>query len=199
MTLANSRRARPVGDAGGRSIGWWGAAFGVLTLAHLVAGLLVAAIYLRAFTTVWPPAPGVSPGIVGPTVAAGLALLSALLLHLTYRRTQQGGVATPLVPAAAGVAALIAAGVRGAGTIFSSWPITDHAYWSIRWAIGAMDVVLLTALGGVAVFATVQTARRRFVPGAHAELAVVTLWAWATFALVAASYVVFGAVTGWSG
>jgi hypothetical protein len=148
---------------------------------------------------VWPPAPGVAPGIVGPVIAAGLALLCAMLLHLTYRRTQQGAFAIPLIPAAAGVAALVAAGVRGAETIFSSWPITDHAYWSIRWALGAMDVILLTALGGVAIFATVHTAKRRFVPGAHAELAVVTLWGWATFAFVAVSFIVFGAVTGWSG
>lgn len=198
MSLANARTARPVGVGGGRTIGWWGSVLGIVIVGHLVAGMLVATIYLRAFTAVWPPTT-VEPGLVLSGAAVGLAVLAAVLTTIADRRMRLGrGLGAAMLVVAAFVA-VIAAGLRAGGTILSGWPVTEHAYWSIRWALGAMDVILLLTVGLLTGVAALHVTRRAIRPGVDAELAVVTLWTWALAAFVGASFVTFGAVTGWSG
>jgi cytochrome c oxidase subunit I+III len=196
--LAGSRGARPI-EAGGASIGWWGAVLGLIAIAHLVAASWVATIYLRSRVATWPPAAEGPPGFGFNGLAVGLAVLAAVLAVLVAVRTSRGrDLAMPLLAVGA-IAALAAAGLRGSTTIFSDHPVTDDAFWSIRWFLGALDVVLLTAAAGVLALSAVHVQRGLFVTGRHAELGVGALWTVATAVMVAGTLIVQLAVSVWWG
>jgi cytochrome c oxidase subunit I+III len=196
--IAAARGARPI-EEGGASIGWWGAVLGLIAIAHLVAATWVAAIYLRSRVATWPPAAVDPPGFELGGVAVALGVVAAVLAVVASRRTAVGRtLAIPLLVVGA-VAALAAAGLRGSTTIFADHPITEQAYWSIRWFLGAVDVVLLTTVAFVLGLSAFHVHRRVFVTGHHAQLAVAALWAGVSAALVAGSYVVQLAVSVWWG
>jgi cytochrome c oxidase subunit I+III len=196
--IAAARGARPI-EVGGASIGWWGAVLGLIAIAHLVAATWVAAIYLRSRVATWPPAAVDPPGFELGGIAVALGVVAAVLAVIASRRTAAGRtLAIPLLVVGA-VAALVAAGLRGSTTIFADHPITEQAYWSIRWFLGAVDVVLLATVAFVLGLSAFHVHRRVFVTGHHAQLAVAALWAGVSAVLVAGSYVVQLAVSVWWG
>jgi cytochrome c oxidase subunit I+III len=198
LGLDGSRGARPIAP-GGASIGWWGAVLGLLAIAHLVAGAWVAAIYLRSRVATWPPSAVDPPGLGVGGLAVAAMVLAAVLAVVAGIRTSRGRtLAFPLLAIAA-LAALAAAGLRGATTIFSDHPVTDEAYWSIRWFLGALDVVLATAAAGVLALSSVHVRRGVFLTGRHAELGVAALWTGVTAALVTGTFVVQLATSVWWG
>lgn len=203
MSLETARIATPLRDSG-RSLGWWGAALGLFILAHFVGGMHVAAVYLRAFTETWPPAAVEPPGPEPAIVAAVLVVVAALAVTVGARRIATGVAerASPLAPAAFGVAggaALIACGVRAWGSLFAGHPITEHAFWSMHWTLGAVDSVLFLVLAIMATMTAVHIARGVIRPGRHAEVTVVLLWAWVTAVFGVVSLLVFSSVSIWWG
>jgi hypothetical protein len=196
--LAGSRGARPI-EGGGASIGWWGAVLGLLAVAHLVAGSWVAAIYLRSRVATWPPAAGDPPDLELNGLAVALGVLAAILAIVGSVRTSRGSSLVLPALALGAVAAVAGAGLRGAATIFSDHPVTEDAYWSIRWFLGAVDTVLLTVAAGVLALSAVHVRRGVFVTGRHAELGVGALWTGVTATLVTGTFIVQLAVSVWWG
>lgn len=199
MSLLAARAARPIVEQPGRSLGWWGSVAGIVALAHFVGGILVAAVYIRAASASWPPQPGPAPGMVESGVAVAVTIVAAVAATVADRRVRRGGSLGELLLVLTGVLAVIAAALRGSVTVFSDWPVTDHAFWSVRWALGAMDLVLLGTLAVIALFAALQVGRGLFHPGEHAELAIVTLWSWSIAVFVLASWSVAMATSVWWG
>lgn len=199
MSLLAARNARPLRERTGRSIGWWGAVLGLLAIFHLVVAAHVGAVYLRAATPAWPPGAGDPPGVWVSLLAAGLLVVAALLVAVGDLQARRGRAGAALLLPAAAALAVLAGALRGAMTIFSDHPVTDHAFWSVRWLLGAIDVTLAWTLAAVLLVAAVHVWRGRIRPGYHAELAVVGLWAWATAAFAAGSWLVFAGVSMWWG
>jgi hypothetical protein len=198
VRIDGSSRARPI-ERGGASIGWWGAVLGLIAIAHLVAASWVATIYLRSRVATWPPTATDPPGLELGALAVAAALLAAVLGAVAAVRTARGkALAGPLLLLAA-VLALAAAGLRGSTTIFSGHPVTEDAYWSIRWFLGGLDVVLLAAAAGVLGLCALHLRRGVFRTGGHAELGVGALWAGVTAVLVTGTYIVQLAVSVWWG
>jgi cytochrome c oxidase subunit I+III len=196
--IGGSRGARSI-EPGGASIGWWGAVLGLISIAHLVAASWVAAIYLRSRVASWPPMVGEPPGLTLSGVAVVLAVLAAVLAVLGGVRVSRGRSLGLPAAVLGALAALAAAALRASTTIFSDHPVTDDAYWSIRWFLGALDVVLLTTAAGVLALAAVHMVRGVFVTGRHAELGVAALWTGVTAVLVTGTFVVQLAVSVWWG
>jgi hypothetical protein len=198
VSLATSRTTRPI-EPGATSIGWWGAVLGLIALAHLVGASHVATIYLRSRVETWPPDAIAPPGLDLSVWAAGLIVLAALLSGLaTFRIGRARPFALPLLAVGA-VLALVAAGLRAGTTILSDHPVTDDAYWSIRWFVGALDTILLLTAGGVLAFCAVHVARGVIVTGRHDECSIATLWTSVTAVFVVGSVVVQAATSVWWG
>lgn len=199
MSLHASRAVRPLEDRAGRSIGWWGAVLGLLVVVHLMAALFVSAVYLRAAGPTWPPDASTPPRLLLGLVAVGVLVLAALAASAAAGAMARGARATFVLLLAGVVLALLAGALRGATTVVSDDPISQHAYWSMRWMLGVADTTLAVTLALILLVTAVHTARGRIQPGHHAELGVVALWAWVTAALGVVSWVVFAGVTVWWG
>lgn len=199
MSLASARNVRPIGDAAARTIGWWGTVIGVIALAHLVAAANVAAVYLRSVSGTWPPGATEPPGIWIDLVGVGLALLATLACALAALVATRGRpLAAPLLL----VAALLAAGgaaARGSTTVFSTYPATEHAYWSVRWFLGGLDLVLLGSTAVALAAGAVHALRGWIRPGAHAELASLTLWTGSVAGFALVTWLVSVGLTLWWG
>ncbi|GGI03025.1 hypothetical protein [Egicoccus halophilus] len=200
MSLRTARNVRVIGEAEGRTIGWWGTVIGLIALAHLVAAVNVAAVYLRSVSGTWPPGATEPPEVWMGLLAVGLAVLAAVATGVAAAIHGRGGgpLGMPMLFVAA-LLALGAAGVRGAGTIFSDHPVTEHAYWSMRWFMGGLDVTLLGATGIALLTAAVHAVRGWLRPGAHAELASITLWTAIVAVFVGVNWLVLTGVTLWWG
>jgi cytochrome c oxidase subunit I+III len=196
--LTTSGRVRPIAPVGS-TIGWWGAVLGLIAIAHLVAGAWVATIYLRSRVATWPPVPGDPPDLTLGGVAVALTVLSAILALVAARRLAAGESLTlPLL----GVGALSAAGalgLRAATTVLSDHPVVEDAYWSTRWFLGALDVVLLVTIVGVLVFSAVNHRRGVTVTGRHGDLGVAALWTGVIAVLVTGTWIVQLSVSVWWG
>lgn len=199
MSLHSARSARPVSDAPGRSLGWWGATLGLIAILHLVVAAHVGAVYLRAASPSWPPLAGDPPGLVVSLAAAGLLVVAAALVSVGDLHARRDRSTSRLLLPLAAVLAATAGALRGSVTIFSDHPVTEHAFWSVRWLLGALDTTLAWTLTLVLVVAAVHTWRGVIRPGYHAELAVASLWAWVTAAFALGSWLVFAGATIWWG
>ncbi|MFA9431600.1 hypothetical protein [Egicoccus sp. AB-alg2] len=199
MSLRTARNVRAIGAEEGRTIGWWGTVIGLIALAHLVAAANVAAVYLRSVSGTWPPGAIDPPEVWLSLLAVGLAVAAAAATGVAARGFRD---ATPLrlpLLLVAAVLVLAAAVIRGGVTIFSDHPVTEHAYWSIRWFLGGIDMVLLGSTGLALLVAAVHAVRGWTVPGAHAELASITLWTATVAVFVSVSWLVLTGVTLWWG
>lgn len=192
MTVARSRFARPVapGADGARTVGWWGMVIGFVVLVHLVGGFVVGALYLRSGHATWPPEGIPAPSMLRPAVAAGLAVLAAVVTHATLHRGRRSGGTeerSPLVGLAAGVLL----GAASVGVL--AWAYTDvgvrwdeHAYGSVLWVLGWVQGLVVASATTGSVVVAVQAARR-VLSGGHDDEAevLVLLWWFAALTSVA--------------
>lgn len=184
MSVARSRFARPVspGAAGVRTVGWWGMVIAIVLFVHLVGGFLVAALYLRSGQAAWPPAGIDAPPVLRPAVAAGLAVLAAVVMHASLRRVRRqddaadgpGHLPGLLVTTLLGVGS-VAALVWSYADVGVRWD--EHAYGSVLWVLGWVQglVVASTTIGTVVL--AVQ-AGRRILAGGHDDEAEVLVLGW---------------------
>lgn len=156
--MTSVRTAAPVGPPriAGRATGWWGMFWGLAALMSMHSTALFGYFYLGALNEQWPP-PGIDPpGLLLPTVATVLALLSvvpAIWAH-TSVRVEQG---LRLQWGAVGVLVLGGAFIAVAGFDLATVPFRwdTHAYGSAYYLISGFH--LLNGLAGLGIFVGAAT------------------------------------------
>lgn len=155
VTAGGSGRGRElegVPRLAGRSTAWWGMLWGLAALASLLSTLLFSFFYLAALAPEWPPAGIPLPGLLLPSLATAILVLSvgpAALLHTSVRaddvRRLLAGVAATVVLGTVAVA-LIAIDLARA-----DFTPQTHAFGSAYFGVTWFQV--LTAVAGLALLA----------------------------------------------
>lgn len=196
MTVRSSRFTRPVapGTADARTIGWWGMLLGIIALTHLVGGLIVAYLYIRAGNPRWPPQGVERPDLLIPAVAPVLTLVAAVFATLEVRWTERRatvgmvGATTAIVVGIVAVLARVYA-LRDVGFLWD-----EHAYGSIYWLLNATDITLVASgvVGSAVLLA--QHAMGAYDEERTDEIRVLSLYWWFVVAASVALYITVNVV-----
>ncbi len=181
---AAAAREAPVG----RSTGWWGMVLFISTEAATFAAFLASYFYLRfSHTTGWPPPADKLPGLLYPSIATGVLVISCLPMLLAVRATprgsRSGGGLGTLGALAGGCAFLVLQVVDWAAEYPSSTPSKD-AYGSLFFVITGLHAVHVAIGVGMLLFLLASLAMGRLGRQRHEPIALVALY-WYFMSIVA--------------
>ena len=173
----------------GRSTGWWGMVLFICTESATFAAFLASYYYLRfSASGPWPPAADKLPGLVLPSIATGLLLVSCLPMWLAGRAAVRGA-------ARRRVAMLVLALLGGVGFLVlqvldwrSEWPestLSKDTYGSLFYAVTGLHTVHVVLGVLMLLLLAAQAAALRLAPSRQAgSIRVVALY-WYFLAAVA--------------
>jgi cytochrome c oxidase subunit I+III len=176
----------PVRVGGSVAVARWGMGLIVLFVAIAAMSLLLSYFYLMIENPDWPPVGFALPGLGMPSLAAGLVVVSGLVI-IRARTAIRDESRTGLI-AGAVVATLL---LLGAGVIQSfllgglPFNSKDHAYGSIYYTVGGFVLVVAAAAVIMGLLTIYWTWRGEYTARRHAPvdnvvrfwLATVVIWA----------------------
>ena len=138
-----------------RTVDWWGVLFLIVVLAAFFSAIMFSWFFLRFGAEQWPPTGTDRPGIVLPSIGAGLLLASCLPLVLLQLRLRAGKEPHfNIFLAASSLLGLAFIGVQVASFLRLDYGARDHAFGSAFYTITVF--VMLLVLGGLYVSGIVQ-------------------------------------------
>jgi len=187
----------------GRTTGWWAMVLFIATESATFAAILASDFYLRfSAKGDWPPAGEKEPGLVLPTIATVVIMVSCLPMLLgslaAARGSRAGGLLGTLGALAGGVAFLVLQVLDWR----SEWPdstISKDAYGSLFYAITGLHAAHVLIGVGMLAFLLVSLAVRRAAARPRGPVSLVAMyWYFMSVVAVAVYLTVYLAASLWA-
>jgi len=177
----------------GRSTGWWGMVLFISTEAATFACAIASYFYLRfVHATSWPPPSDRLPGLVLPSIATGVLVVSCLPMALALRAARRGRVAATGIGVFLALAGGVAFLVLEVFDWLAEWPastLQKDAYGSLFFGItGLHNLHVLIGLA-MLVFLLVSVAVGRITSEHWDPVTIVSMYWYFMAVLAVAVYV----------
>ncbi|WP_173934319.1 cytochrome c oxidase subunit I [Chelativorans sp. Marseille-P2723] len=165
--------ALPLASHASEPPGWWGSLFLLLANGVFFGSLLFGYAFLWTVAPNWPPPSYLEPGITGPALALGGAVLTLVGIRMADRALQRGAGSLPgLLLSFAGLAALAAAGV----TVLTGTAHNAHAYDATLWVVAGYVLLHLALAGLMKAFLALRVTAGYVSAQRIGEARIVRLW-----------------------